>query len=87
MNFTKFSVETVSADQNSTKTQDRAESRALTKLELALMSSKGYDKKRLGVTVDFRVAILSDISGLLQLPVCCVHTDIPHFQLPLTTRT
>jgi hypothetical protein len=44
--FTKFSVEIGSADQNSTKTKDGAEGRVLTKLELALMSSKGYDKER-----------------------------------------
>jgi len=39
--------ETSSSNDSSHKTQDRAEPRVLNKLELALMSSKGYDKDRL----------------------------------------
>ena len=43
--FNKFSLETADVIQNSSKTQDVILSPALAKLELALMSSKGYDKE------------------------------------------
>ena len=43
--FNKFSLETDDINQNSFKTQDVMHSPALAKLELALMSSKGYDKE------------------------------------------